>query len=64
MFHMNKSLRVVLAVEPVDLRKSFNGLHAMNSGRFPKTGRCSFSPTGLERESRCFVLMVPAAGCR
>ena len=29
MFHMNKSLRVVLAVEPVDLRKSFNGLYAI-----------------------------------
>jgi transposase len=29
MFHMNKSLKVVLAVEPVDLRKSFNGLYAI-----------------------------------
>ena len=29
MFHMNQNLKVVLAVEPVDLRKSFNGLYAM-----------------------------------
>ncbi len=26
MFHMNQHLKAVLAVEPVDLRKSFNGL--------------------------------------
>lgn len=29
MFHMNQNLKVVLAVEPVDLRKSFSGLYAM-----------------------------------
>jgi hypothetical protein len=29
MFHMNQNLKVVLAVEPVDLRKSFNGLYAI-----------------------------------
>jgi transposase len=28
MFHMNQNLRVVLAVRPVDLRKSFHGLYA------------------------------------
>ena len=28
MFHMNQSLKVVLAVQPVDLRKSFHGLYA------------------------------------
>lgn len=27
MFHMNQNLKVVLAVEPIDLRKSFNGLY-------------------------------------
>jgi transposase len=27
MFNMNQRMRVVLAVEPVDLRKSFNGLY-------------------------------------
>ena len=29
MFGLNPSLRVFLAVEPVDLRKSFNGLHGV-----------------------------------
>ena len=29
MIHMNQNLKVVLAVEPVDLRKSFNGLYSM-----------------------------------
>ena len=28
MFHMNQNLRVVLAVKPMDLRKSFHGLYA------------------------------------
>ncbi len=29
MFHMNQNLKVVLAVEPVGLRKSFNGLYTI-----------------------------------
>ena len=29
MFHMNQSLKVILATEPVDLRKSFNGLYTI-----------------------------------
>ncbi len=29
MFGLNHSVRVFLAVEPVDLRKSFNGLHGV-----------------------------------
>ena len=28
MFHMNQNLKVVLAVRPVDVRKSFHGLYA------------------------------------
>ncbi len=28
MFHMTKNLKVVLAVDPVDLHKSFNGLYS------------------------------------
>jgi transposase len=28
MFHVNQNLKVVLAVRPVDLRKSFHGLYA------------------------------------
>ncbi len=29
MFHMSQNLKVVLAVQPVDLRKSFHGLYAV-----------------------------------
>ena len=29
MFNMNQRMKVVLAVEPLDLRKSFNGLYEM-----------------------------------
>ena len=41
MFHMNQNLKVVLAVEPVDLRKSFSGLYttARNElGEVPEDG--------------------------
>lgn len=41
MVHMNQNLKVVLAVEPVDLRKSFNGLYtaARNElGEVPEDG--------------------------
>ena len=41
MFHMNKNLKIVLAVEPVDLRKSFNGLYAIAHnvlGELPEEG--------------------------
>ncbi|MEE9369649.1 MAG: IS66 family insertion sequence element accessory protein TnpB [Pontiella sp.] len=38
---MNQNLKVVLAVEPVDLRKSFNGLYAIarsELGEVPENG--------------------------
>ncbi len=41
MFHMNQNLKVVLAVAPVDLRKSFSGLYAMTRselGEVPEDG--------------------------
>ncbi|MCK5675786.1 MAG: IS66 family insertion sequence element accessory protein TnpB, partial [Verrucomicrobia bacterium] len=41
MFHMNQNLKVVLAVEPVDLRKIFNGLYAIarnELGEVPENG--------------------------
>jgi len=41
MFHMNKNLKIVLAVELVDLRKSFNGLYAIAHnvlGELPEEG--------------------------
>jgi len=41
MFHMNQNLKVVLAVEPADLRKSFKGLYAIarsELGEIPENG--------------------------
>lgn len=41
MFYTNQNLKVVLAVEPVDLRKSFNGLYALarnELGEVPEDG--------------------------
>ncbi len=66
MFHMNQNLKVVLAAEPVDLRKSFNGLYVIarnELGRFLKMELYLFSPTVHEPESRCCVSMEPGAGC-
>jgi len=40
MLGLNSSLRVFLAVEPVDLRKSFNGLHSIVLDRL-KADPCS-----------------------
>ena len=41
MFHMNQNMKVVLAVEPADLRKSFNGRYAIANnelGEKPEDG--------------------------
>ena len=41
MFHMNNGLKVMLAVEPVDLRKNFNGLYTIarnELGEVPEDG--------------------------
>jgi len=41
MFHMNQNMKVVLAAEPVDLRKSFNGLYTVarnELGEVPEDG--------------------------
>ncbi len=46
MFHMNQNLKIVLAAEPVDLRKSFNGLYTVarnELGEVPENGK---RPTG------------------
>jgi len=44
MFHINQNMKVMLAVEPADLRKSFNGLYAIASnelGETPEDGALS-----------------------
>ena len=46
------SVRVFLAVEPADMRKGFEGLHALVGERLReevRRGRCSSSPTSGTR---------------
>ena len=64
MFHMNQNLKVVLATEPVDLRKSFNGLYAVASselGEVPEDGAL-FIFSNRSR-SRIKVLCFDGTGC-
>jgi transposase len=64
MFHMNQNLKVVLAVEPVDLRKSFNGLYSVARcvlGEVPEDGTL-FIFTNHSR-SRIKVLCFDGTGC-
>ena len=46
MFGLSNSIRVFLAVEPVDLRKSFNGLHGVVLDRL-KEDPCSGAFRGI-----------------
>lgn len=64
MFHMNQNLKVVLAVEPVDLRKSFNGLYATarhGLGEIPEDGAL-FIFSNRSR-NRVKVLSFDGTGC-
>jgi transposase len=64
MFHMNKTLKVVLATEPVDLRKSFNGLYTVASselGEVPENGAL-FIFSNRSR-TRIKVLCFDGTGC-
>jgi len=64
MFHMNKSLRVVLAVESVDLRKSFNGLYAIarnELGEVPEDGALFIFSN--RTRTRIKVLCFDGTGC-
>jgi transposase len=64
MFHMNQNLKIVLAVEPVDLRKSFNGLYiaARNElGEVPEDGAL-FVFSNRSR-NRIKVLCFDGTGC-
>ena len=64
MFHMNQNLKVVLAVEPVDLRKSFNGLYAIarnELNEIPESGAL-FVFTNRSR-NRIKVLCFDGTGC-
>jgi transposase len=64
MFHMNKNLKVVLAVEPVDLRKSFNGLYAVarcELGEMPEDG--ALFVFSNRAKNRIKVLCFDGTGC-
>ena len=64
MFHMNKNLKIVLAVEPVDLRKSFNGLYAIAHnvlGESPEEGALFIFSN--RRKTRIKVFCFDGTGC-
>lgn len=64
MFHMNQNLKVLLAVEPADLRKSFHGLYDIarsELGELPEDGAL-FVFTNRSR-SRIKVLCFDGTGC-
>ena len=64
MFHMNQNLKVVLAVEPVDLRKSFNGLYAIarnELGEVPENG--ALFVFSNRTRTRIKVLCFDGTGC-
>ena len=64
MFHMNKSLRIVLAVKPVDLRKSFHGLYAIarnELGEVPENGALFIFSN--RTRTRIKVLCFDGTGC-
>lgn len=64
MFHMNQNLKVVLATDPVDLRKSFNGLYAIASsvlGEVPESGALFIFSN--RTRTRIKVLCFDGTGC-
>jgi len=64
MFFTNQNLKVVLAIEPVDLRKSFNGLYAIahsELGESPEDGTLFIFSN--RRKSRIKVFCFDGTGC-
>ena len=64
MFHMNQNLKVVLAVKPVDLRKSFNGLYEIARcalGEVPEDGALFIFSN--RTKTRIKVLCFDGTGC-
>ena len=64
MFHMNQNLRVVLAVKPVDLRKSFSGLYSIAAQQLkesPEKGALFIF--GNRTHNRVKVLCFDGTGC-
>jgi transposase len=64
MFHMSQNLKVVLAVQPVDLRKSFHGLYAVAVQQLkesPEKG--ALLVFGNRSHNRVKVLCFDGTGC-
>ena len=64
MFHMNQNMKVMLAVEPADLRKSFNGLYAIASnelGEKPEDG--ALFVFSNRTRNRIKILCFDGTGC-
>jgi transposase len=60
------SLRVFVALEACDMRKGFDGLHALVTerlGRIPRRARCLHSPTGGARGSKFSAGTARVCGC-
>jgi transposase len=61
------ALKVFLALEPCDMRKSFDGLHALASEQLqstPPSPLSSSSPTSAATASTSSILTAPASGSR
>ena len=64
MFHMNQNLKIVLAVEPADLRKSFNGLYTIarnELNEIPENG--AMFVFSNRAKTRIKVLCFDGTGC-
>ena len=64
MFHMNQNLKIVLAMEPVDLRKSFNGLYTIarnELSEMPEDGAMFIFSN--RAKTRIKVLCFDGTGC-
>ena len=64
MLHMNQNLKIVLAVKPVDLRKSFHGLYTVASQELkesPEKG--ALFVFGNRARNRIKVLCFDGTGC-
>ena len=64
MFNMNQRMKVVLAVEPVELRKSFNGLYEMARNELEEAPEdCAWFSFSTRSRTRVTVLCFDGTGC-
>ncbi len=63
MFQMNQNVKVVLAVAPVDLRKSFHGLYAMAKSLKESPEKGSVFVCTNRSRNRVKVLCFDGTGC-